>query len=403
MSEAPSPASVPARAPATRGAAGRAPGPLAWLVRNPRRVMPAVVVQALVTALVLAVVTPLTGFEATVEANIAPLSHYTGVTPSERNDFDPALSALLDANPAMQRRVRAKALWMQTPMIVGESYAMLLALEGADQADFLARIGNRLVAGTLPAPGSDGAVVPADVARARGLALGSRFGRLVDPEDVTPGRFTVVGLVEGPARVGLVDLAYATVPDFVLARIESFQVVYARPGRKAQSDAYLHAATNAEGKKAFKVWDEAYWRARTKKMLENLPTLVNAVVGAVTAIVGLVVVLLHLIAFQARSDEFALLLALGRTRRSLAARLAAESGLAAAVALALGLALGYGFLAVWEAQVLRPRAILLRFFDPYALALSAALPLASAAAGALVLAARLRRMDPVTILQRRNA
>ena len=73
------------------------------------------------------------------------------------------------------------------------------------------------------------------------------------------------------------------------------------------------------------------------------------------------------------------------------------------VALALGLALGYGFLAVWDAQVLRPKAILLRFFDPYALGLAAVLPLASAGASALVLAARLRRMDPVTILQRRNA
>src|SRR5262245_61279078 len=105
----------------------RTPDPLrarTFLWRNPRRVLPAVVVQALVTALVLAVVTPLTGFEATVEANLLPLKVYTGVTPQSRYDFDEGLTKILDANPAQERRIRAKALWMTTPMIVGESFTM---------------------------------------------------------------------------------------------------------------------------------------------------------------------------------------------------------------------------------------------------------------------------------------
>ncbi len=130
-------------------------GALRFLARNPRRVLPAVVVQALVTALVLAVVTPLTGFGATVEANLRPLTVYTAVTPMSRADFDEGLSALLDANPAQERRVQAKALWMRTPMVVGESFTMLVALRAEEHADFLRRVGNRLVEGVLPAPGSD--------------------------------------------------------------------------------------------------------------------------------------------------------------------------------------------------------------------------------------------------------
>lgn len=389
---------------------GRAPPPgpagvgaLRYLLRNPRRVLPVVAVQALVTALVLAVVTPLTGFEATVEASLLPLRAYTAVTPLSRADFDDELSRVLDADPALERRVPAKALWMRTPMVVGESFALLLALPGAAQEDFLARVGARLVEGRLPEPGSDGAVVHADVARARGLRLGDGFGRLVDPDDPTPGRFTVVGIAAGPARVGLVDFEYASRPAFVLSRIEAFQVVYARPGRKAESDRYLHAAAGADGKPLFRVWDEAFWRRRSDKMLENLPTVLNAVVGSISVIVGLVVVLLHLIGFQARADEFALLLAVGRTRRWLAGKLALESALAAAASLAAGLALGYGFLALWDVAVLQPKAILIRFFAPYPLVLAAVLPAVAAAASAVVLAGRLRRMDPVAVLQRRNA
>ncbi len=384
-------------------APGRELGALRFLLRNPRRVLPAIVVQALVTALVLAVVTPLTGFGATVEANLRPLTVYTAVTPMRRADFDDDLVRVLDGNPALERRVDAKALWMRTPMIVGEAFTMLVALRAAEHADFLARVGNRLVEGALPAPGTDGAAVHADVARARRMKVGDAFGRLVDLEDPTPGRFTVTGIVDGPSRVGLVDFDYAAMPTFVLSRIESFQVVYARPGRKAESDAYLNAAVDREGKLAFRVWDEAFWRKRSAKLLENLPTILNAVVGSISVIVAIVVVLLTLIAFQARSDEFALLLAVGITRRRLAAKVLVENLLAAGAALALGLGLGYGFLAWWEAAVLRPKAILIDFFAPYPLALASALPLVAAVASAAILTLRLRRMDPVAILQRRNA
>src|SRR5262249_9160692 len=82
-----------------------------WLLRNPRRVLPAIVVQALVTALVLAVVTPLTGFQATVEANLNALRVYTALTPMRRSEFDPALTKIVEANPHMDRHVKAKALW----------------------------------------------------------------------------------------------------------------------------------------------------------------------------------------------------------------------------------------------------------------------------------------------------
>jgi len=374
-----------------------------YLLRNPRRVLPAVAVQALVTALVLSVVTPLTGFDATFEANLAPLRVYTGITPMRRNTFDAELTRLVEANPAMASHARAKSLWMRTPGVVGEIWTTLLALEPRDQEDLLARVGNRLVEGTLPKAGSDGVAVHRDLARARGLRIGDAFGRLVDPEDPTPGRFTVTGFVDGPARVGVVDLAYASIPDFVLSRVESFEVVYAQPGRKPQSDAYLSAAKDAEGKPAFKVWDEAFWRRRTDKMLENLPLLLNAIVGSLTVVIALVVVLLNLISFQARADEFALLLAVGRTRGRLVRKIVVESAACAVLAWALGLGLGYAFLAVYDRWVLVPKAILIRFFDVYPVFLASVLPLVAAAASALVLAWRLRTMDPVSVIQRRNA
>jgi hypothetical protein len=384
----------------------RAVRPLAarlYLLRNPRRVLPAIVVQALVTALVLAVVTPLTGFTATAERSIAPLKAYTGLEPMRRKDFDAELTRLVEANPAMEKHIEAKAIWMRMPMVVGESGTLLMALDAAEREEFLRRVGNRVVQGTLPEAGSNGVAIHRDVALARGMGIGNAFGQLIDPEEPTPGLFRVDAIVDGPSRVGLADLAHANDPDSVLSRRESFRVVYAKAGRKAESDAYLHAAKDPEGRTAFKVWDEAFIRKLTQRWTKNLPLVLNAIVGAMTVIVGFIVILLNLISFQARHDEFALWIALGHTRGRLVRKLVVESAAQATAAWALGFALGFGFVALYDAWVLAPKAIFIDYLGAYPIVLASALPLLASAASAVALAFRLRRMDPVAVIQRRNA
>jgi hypothetical protein len=374
-----------------------------YLRRNPRRVIPIALVQALVTALLVAIITPTNIFETTSDAYVRVLRQFTTVTPRARNDFDATLERVLDGNPALERRARAKALWITTPMIVGEAYAPLLALEPAEQGEFLRRVGNRLVAGTMPEPGTDGAVVHVAVLRARGLSIGESFGQLLDPEDATPGKFTVVGEVDGPSRVGLVDLAYTSIPDFVLARRESFQVIYAKPGRKAESDRFLRDAKTGDGGPAFRVVDEEFVRRRVEKTMANLPILIGFLTGAVSIIVALVTALLNVISFQARVDEFGLFLAVGHRRARLTRKLALETGITSTIGWTFGLALGVGLLAVYRHVALEPKGILMRLLDARPLVFSLAVPALSAGVSALVLAVRLHRMDPVAVIQRRGA
>jgi hypothetical protein len=376
---------------------------LLYLRRNPRRVLPAVATQALVTALVLAVLVPLTGWKAADEPYVAALRAYTAVSPMSRERIEGDLASVLDENPAMESRVPAKVLWVETPAIVGEMSWLFVALDEAHRDAFLARTGLSLAQGALPRPGTNEAALHEDVARARGLAIGAEFGREVSEDQATPGRYRVSGLLAGEARVSLFDLAFASRPGTVLERYPPIALVYAKPGRKGESDAWLHAAKDASGAPAFRVTDEAAFLRSAERHRENLPYLLDGIVGALTVVVGLVTVLFHLIAFQARADEFALLLAVGRSRGRLARKMAAESLLAGLVAWALGFAAGYAWLGFWRARFLEPRAIDVDFLDPYTIALASALPLLSAAAGAVAVVWRLRRLDPVAIVQRRNA
>jgi hypothetical protein len=386
------------------GRPGRDPlSPLTYVLRNPRRLAPLLAIQTLVTALLVLIITPTNAFEATAEANVRPLETFTIVTPRLQHDFDETLLALLDANPAQERRAAAKMFWIRTPMIVGEGFAPMIALSDDRVPAFLDRLGSRLVQGVLPDRDGDGAALHEAVVRARGMRLGDEFGQLVDPKDSTPGRFRLVGVLAGDARIGVMDYAYASQPFFVLARQEPFQLVHARPGRKAESDAWLHAARVPGGEAAFRVVDEAFVRARLEDTFRNLPLVIGFITGSVAVVVALVIALLNVIAFQVRVDEFGLYLAIGHARGRLVRKLALETGLVAAVGWVLGLALGLGGVLLYRHVWLEPKGILVDVLDLRPFLCSLSVPVLSALTGAVALARRLRRMDPVAVIQRRGA
>lgn len=382
-----------------------APRPLSpwvYLRRNPRRVLPILAIQALVTALLVAIITPTNAFRATSETYTRGLDFFTSVTPARRSDFEDDLLAILDANPDMERRLQAKAFWMYTPMIVGKAFAPLLAIEPENQADFLDRVGLRLVRGRLPTPRTAEAAVHESVLRARGLDIGDPFGRLVDPKDGTPGRFEIAGVLAGEARLGLVDFAWASAPLSVLARTDPFQLVYAKPGRKYESDRYLRDAVDRDGQKVFRSIDAQFIRERIDEDLARLPLIFGFITISVSIVVSLVTSLLSLISFQVRVEEFGLHLALGQRRRTLVAKLSAETSVVALAGWALGLALGLLILFVYRGAALEPKGIRMHVLDARPILFSLAVPVLSALVSAVALSRRLRRMDPVAVLQRRG-
>lgn len=382
---------------------GALPTARTYVARNLRKVLPIFGIQCLVTALMVAILTATNAFETTSEVYVRPLEAYTLVAPRSRSDFDEDLLALLRSNPALASEVPAKSLWMRAPMLVGEGTAPLLALPTEAQPGFLERVGLRVVAGRLPRTGEDGAVVHEAILAARGLALGDAFGQNVREVDAMLDRFTIVGVVRGEARVGLVDQAYVSRAGSVLARLPTFRLVVAKEGRKAESDRWLREAMLAGDARAFRVFDESRARAHSARMLANLPLLLGFITLCIALVVALVTALLQVLAFQARIEEIALLLAVGHRRSVLGWRLAREQGLVAFAGFALGVALGIA--AVWAFDVgwLRPRGILVQVPDLRPVLYAACVPLLSVLVSVVVVRRRLARTDPVTILQRQGA
>ena len=376
--------------------------PWVYVRRNLRRVLPVLAIQALVTYLLVVTITPTNSFETTGASTLRAFDFFTVVTPQRRATFEDDLMELLDTTPGLERRVEARSFWMRTPMIIGNSYAPLMALTEEVRDEFCKRLGLTLAAGTFPETGSNGVAVHRAVLKARKLTLGDEFGRLVDETHSAPGRFKIVGILDGETRLGIADFAYAARPRFVLSRRPPFQIVYAQPGQLGVCSEHLRHAT-IEGDAAFRVIDAKFVRKRMDDILRNVPLILGFIVGSVAILVALMTSLLTLISFQLRVDEFGLLLAVGHKRRALIRKLALESGVVALVGWIVGIALGLSTVWLYNRYALEPRGVLMQVVDPRPILLSLAVPLLATGVSAFILARRLRVMDPVSVLQRRGA
>lgn len=376
--------------------------PWLYLRRQPRRVLPVLAIQALVAALLVTILTPTNAFRATSESWASTLDRVTIVSPLRSAEFDQELLARLDGNEAQAERYEAKLFWFEMPMIVGQGFAPLVAVPEAHREELLQRLGLRLVEGTLPKEGSAECALHSSLLAGRKLAIGSAFGRLENPTDTTPGRFVVSGRLEGDSRLGIVDHAYASFAGSVLTRTPPFQLVYAAPGRKAESDAALRALADEDGRALLHVVDAKYVRTRIDDDLANLPLILGFITGSVAIVVALVTALLVLVSFQTRVDEFALHLAIGHPRRTLLTKLGVETALVAGMGWALGLALGTATVLLYRSAVLEPKGIVMIVPDPLPVGLSLLVPVAGTLVAVATLARRLARMDPVLVLQRRG-
>ncbi len=376
--------------------------PWVYVRRNLRRVLPVLAIQALVTYLLVVIITPTNSFETTGVSTLRAFDFFTVVTPQRRATFEDDLLELLDATPGLEKRVEARAFWMRTPMIIGNSYAPLMALTDEVRDEFCRRLGLSLVEGIYPEKDTNGVAVHRAVLKARNLSLGDEFGRLVDETHAAPGRFKIVGVLDGETRLGIADFTFAARPRFVLSRRPPFQLVYAPSGDLAACSESLRQA-KVDGDAAFRVIDAKYVRQRMDNILRNVPLILGFIVGSVAILVALMTSLLTLISFQLRVDEFGLLLAVGHRRGALVRKLAFESGVVALVGWAIGLALGLLTVWLYNRLALEPRGVLMQVVDPRPILLSLAVPLLATGVSAFMLARRLRSMDPVSVLQRRGA
>jgi hypothetical protein len=298
----------------------------------------------------------------------------------------------------VERVIESRNAFMQVKTLVGRIPYHLRAARPGEMEYLLERAGNRLREGALPRAGTGEVALHENLMKANGWAIGQEFGMDVSDDDWMPGKFRVVGVIEGPAPMGLCSFDFLNNPLAYAfsAKLWERLVVVSRPGRLEEMNAFLR------GFPEFRIWDRARAVEEVSESFDQILLILNFVSFALIVVVAVVVGMIHNIFFAQRIDEFAILLAIGHTRSRLLRKVTLETAGIMALSWAAGAALAFLTLFLFTTQYLLPRGVPVPLVQPGAIAVSLALPAVAFLFAAVTVNGRLRRLDAVTIIERRG-
>jgi putative ABC transport system permease protein len=372
--------------------------PWTYARRNARKTLPTVVILTFVVTLVVAILTLLRGLKDSTLLYTREFDRLSVLFPKKDTRVPKELREAIAANPDVERLIDSRNCFMRVKTIIGPVPYQLRSAK-ADEIPYLLKLtGARLREGALPRPGTNEVALHENLMKANGWALHREFGMEVDQKDWMPGRFRVVGILEGPVPLGLASAEYlsnAVIYRFS-AKLWERLLVVAKPGRTDAMNAWLRTLED------IKVYDRTQAVEDVSEGFDRILLILNFVSISLIVVVSLVVGMIHSIFFAQRMDEFAVLLAIGHTRRRLLRKVSLETAALMAVSWAGGLAVAFIVLGTFRATVLEPLGVEIPLVQPFAVAVSLSLPVVAHLFATVTVLRRLRRLDPISIIERRG-
>jgi len=366
--------------------------------RNFRKILPTLIILTFVVTLVVVILTTLAGLKASTLVYTREFDHWTVLFPKKDTRISKETREALATHPDVERLLDSRNCFMRVRTLIGPVPYHLRAAR-ADEMEFLmARCEARVREGRLPKPGTSEVALHENLMRANDWQLGAEFGMEVSEDDWMPGRFRVVGVLEGPTPLGLASFEYLNNPLVYAfsAKLWERLIVVPRAGRVAPVNAFVREL------KDVKSWDKARAVDEVSQGFDRIILIFKFISALLIVVVSVTVGLIHNIFFGQRMDEFAILLAIGHTKRRLFGTVTMETAAIMAVSWAAGVALAFAVLWAFRAAVLLPRGIPLPVAQPLAVILSLSLPLVAQVFASWTVIGRLRRLDPVSIIERRG-
>jgi len=366
--------------------------------RNVRKILPTVIILTFVVMLVVVILSTLAGLRDSTLVYTREFDQWTLVFPKRDTRLPRALIQEIAAHPATERVIDSRNCFVRVKTLIGPMPFNLRAARPEETDYLLKRVNARLKEGTLPRPGTSEVALHENIMMANGWSIGREFGIDVDEDDWMPGRFRVVGVLEGPTPIGVCSFDFLNNPLMYAfsAKLWERVVAVAKPGRIGELNAFLRS------QKDVKVYDKTRAVDDVVQGFDRIILVFRFISITLIVVVSFVVGLLNNIFFAQRIDEFAVLLAIGHTKRRLFRMVFGETAILMTLSWAVGLALGLGLFAAFRSAVLLPRGIPIPFWHAGPLLVSLALPIVAQIFAVVTVLGRLRRIDPVQIIERRG-
>jgi hypothetical protein len=366
--------------------------------RNVRKILPMVIILTFVVMLVVVILSTLGGLRDSMLVYTREFDEWTLAFPKKDTRLPKDLLAEIAAQPSVERLIDSRNCFVKVKTLIGPMPFNIRACRKDEMTLLMDRTNATVKEGRLPETGTNEVALHENLMRANDWALGREFGVDVDEEDWMVGRFKVVGVLTGPTPLGICSFEYLNNPlqYAFAAKLWERVIIVAKPGRIAELNAWLRT------KKDLKAYDKARAVSDVTQGFDRIILVFRFISILLIIVVSFVVGLLNSIFFAQRIDEFAILLAIGHPQRRLFRMVTGETAALMAFSWALGVALAFGVFQAFRLLVLLPRGIPVALWQPEPVLVSLVLPIVAQLFAGVTVIGRLRRLDPVTIIERRG-
>jgi putative ABC transport system permease protein len=327
------------------------------------------------------------------------LRHISEVQPGLSNDLDPSIVAQVRAHPSVTRVVPAGAMYMgiSIPPFT-QSQTALYAVFEQDIPYLMDWFSLRLVQGRLPRSRSNEVVISENLARNRGLQIGDIIGNPVFERDSFPFELTIVGLLKNDRMwMGFTSLEYVQSHELT-ANYPLRLFVAPGIGKKPELDRWLLDNVNSSQTVVW-TYDKELHRFQQTRIGGIL--VLGIVLSLVAVIAAVALAILNFIFFLQRRDEFGVLHAVGRSQSWLTWRAGRETLVTTVISWLVGAVLCVGVVLYLQLSVYVPRGLSMDLTSIAPWLFTLPIPLAIVVANLGTIRWMLKRLDPVSVIERR--
>ena len=380
--------------------------PFTYLTRNPSKVLPMGFVIVLCVFLIAAVASIANSIDLTVRTIYRYTEFFTYVIPQRSTQSVPMdQRAVLEMQPEIDRIIEGGVFFVNIKTVVGRLPFVVIGSTPEERDYLLKRIRATLVEGRMPEEGKPEVVVSQPILENRNLKLGDVIAGPLDDGGIagSPVPVKVVGVLKSDIWVAMssrtfTDKTFLLTPKCLLftTKVPSdLDVVNERlmpVGRKG--DGFLSP-------EKVNVLTRANLLAEVRDSLSSMYMIMEVVSATVIFVIALMSGMLSNIYFTQRIPEFGVLAALGIRRARLMMKIVWETVILTVIAWAIGSVLSVFLLTYLAANVFKQRGLFLDAMDPWAYQHTLPIPVAITIFAMVTVWVRLKRLDAVSVIERR--
>ena len=369
-----------------------------YLRRNASKTLPLMGVIVLAVLLICAIVSLINSIPLSVRTIYKYSSTMMGVTPRGDASRTPEIRKIIETEcPVPIGRIAlCRASNTEVKSIVGKWQFGVIAFSTDDLKYTLDRLDTKSLEGRLPDPGQPEAVISEPVSRNLKLKIGDTLLSPDNQDAYSPMDVKVVGIAKSTNWFMFSDIDYYRMNHFPPIDL---LVVFAKDvNQQAEMDNW--ALKRFKGDRT-QILSYLEVERNADEMFKTLYRILDVVIGLLVIVITIMMGMLINIYLGQRTQEFALLQALGYTKKALIARVIKETVMVVIGGWILGVMTAFGMLMVVDQVMMHPSAFALDITDRTALIYTIPVPVAILGAALLTLWHRFRKFDPVAVVERR--